>query len=182
MYQESDDKLKGSSRTDTIIFITLIVFFFAAGALATVLRSKFETNLPLYALAAVFGALLYIVYRLRIVGWRYTVFYSEPKTEFDPRFNDYITHEDHPYPVGTVVFEKTVSAKGQILEVVKKEELLALLEPGEEYTVSAERVFGPKKKEASASIVFEREGKLYRVFFTPSEQFKSYVKGIISER
>lgn len=182
MYQESDDKLKGSSKTDTFIFIALVVFFLIAGTVATVLRSKLSTDIPLYALAALFGGLLYLVYRLRIVGWRYTVFYKEPETEYDPRFDEYITHEDHPYPVGTLVFEKTVSAKGQIMEVVKKEELKALLEPGEEYAADSERVLGPRKKELSSSVVFERDGKVCRIYFTPSEEYKGYVRGILAEQ
>ena len=179
MYQESSDKLNGSGRSDALIFIALIVFFMIAGTLATVLRAKLGSNVPLYALAVVFGALLYVVYRLRIVGWRYTVFYKEPEPEYDARFDDYITHEDYPYPVGTVVIERTVSAKGEILAVIAKDELVALLEPGEAASCDDEAVCGPKPKEKSCSIVYKHEGKTLRIYFTPTEEFKAHVRSIM---
>lgn len=182
MYQESDDKLRGNKRSDTILFIALIAFFFIGGGLATAMRAKFDSPLPLYAVAVVFAALLYLVYRLRIVGWRYTVFYKEPEPEYDPRFDEEIVHEDYPHPVGTVVIEKTVSAKGEILEVISREELVALLEPGAEYTADEEAVMGPRKKEASSSIIFKRDGKLYRAYFTPTDKFKELVRGLIEEK
>lgn len=182
MYQESDDKLKGGKLMDTVLFIALIAFFFIAGGLATAMRAKFDTPLPLYAVAVIFAGLIYLVYRLRIVGWRYTVFYKEPEAEYDPRFGEEIMHEDYPYPVGTVVIEKTVSAKGEILAVIKREELIALLEPGANYAVDEEAVLGPKKKEVSSSIVFCREGRTYRAFFTPSEEFKGHVREIIDAK
>lgn len=179
MYQESDDKLGGSALSDTLLFVLLVIAFFVFGAVAAVLRAKFDSSVPLYVFVLIFGVLLYLIYKFRIVGYRYTVFYSEPETEYDPRFDDYITHEDHPYPVGTVVFEKTVSAKGTIVEVIKKAELVAVLDAGEEYECDLEKILGPKKKERSSSIVFRRDGKVTRLYFTPSDRFKEYVKGII---
>lgn len=182
MFQESDDKLKGTARSDTAIFIALIAAFFLIGGVATALKTRFDSPLPIYAAAAIFAGLIYLIYKLRIVGWRYTVFYKEPEPEYDPRFDEEIIHEDYPYPVGTVVIEKTVSAKGEILAVIKREELVALLEPGESFEADEEAVLGPRKREVSSSIVFRREGKLYRAFFTPSDQFKELVRGLISDR
>lgn len=179
MYQESDDKLKGSVKSDALLFVLLIAFFFLAGTIATVLRAKFDSNAPLYVFALVLGGLLILVYKLRIEGYRYTVFHSEPETEYDPRFDEYITHEDHPYPVGTIVIERTSSAKGEILEVIKKEELKALLEPGASFTADREIVYAPRAKEKCSSVVFEREGKTARLYFTPTDKFKEYVKAII---
>ena len=181
MYQESTDKLNGSGRKDAVIFIVLIVFFLFAGTIATVLKAKFDSNVPLYVMAAVFGALLYIVYRLRIVGWRYTVFFKEPEPEYDARFDDYIIHEDYPYPVGTVVIERTVSAKGEILAVIPKEDIIALLEPGEEHASDQEAVCGPGKKEKLSSIVYVKDGKTLRIFFKPSDEFKGFVRGIMEK-
>lgn len=179
MYQESDDKLKGTAKSDVLLFVLLIAFFLFAGSVATMLKAYFNSNAPLYVFALIFAALLYLIYRLRIVGWRYTVFHSEPETEYDPRFDDYITHEDHPYPVGTVVIERTVSAKGEILAVINKDEIVALLDAGAEYASDSETVMGPRSKEKSSSIVFRRDGKLARIYFTPSDKFKEYVRGII---
>lgn len=179
MYQESDDKLKGSGKKDALLFILLIVFFLAAGTLATVLKTRFNSNVPLYVLALVFGGLLILVYKLRICGWRYTVFYKEPETEYDARFDEYIKHEDHPYPVGTVVVERTISAKGEILAVINREDMIALLEPGESCSCDSELHFSPRKKELCSSLVFNNDGKKVRLYFSPTEEFKNYLRGLL---
>lgn len=179
MHQESVDKLRGSVGSDTVLFIILIIFFFAAGSLATFLKAKLGSNIPLYAFAVVLGGLIILVYRLRIVGFRYTVFYKEPEPEYDARFDDYITHEDYPYPVGTVVIERIVSAKGEILEVINKDEIVKLLEPGESFAADEELVYSPRRKEKSRSMVFCREGKTVRLYFNPSDEFKKYVETVI---
>lgn len=182
MHQESVDKLKGTVRSDTLLFVLLIVFFFFAGTIATVLKTKFDSNIPLYALAIVVGAMIIIIYKLRIEGFRYTVFHKEPETEYDPRFDDYITHEDHPYPVGTVVIERTSSAKGVILEVIKKEELTAFLEAGETCVCDEELNYGPARKEKSRSVLFSRDGRTIRVYITASDEFKKYVEKILESK
>lgn len=182
MYQESEDKLRGSALSDTLLFILLIAAFFVLGGIAAFLRSKFDNAAPLYVFALIFGAALYVVYKLRIVGYRYTVFYKEPEAEYDPRFDDYITHEDYPYPVGTVVIEKTVSAKGTIIEVISKDEIKAVLAPGESCEPCREVVCGPLKKERSSSVVFARNGETIRLYLAASEQFREYVRTIIEDK
>lgn len=178
MYQESDDKLRGSAGSDTFILIMLIAIFFIAGAIAAFLRAKFDSPLPMYIAGVVFAGILYLVYRLRLVGWRYTVFYEEPKPEYDPRFDEEIIHEDYPYPVGTVVIERIVSAKGEIAAVIDSSEISAILEPGASAECGEELVFGPRKKEKSSSLLVTRDGKTTRIYFTPSERFLSYVRGL----
>lgn len=179
MYQESEDKLRGSVLSDTVLFIVLIISFFVFGGIAALLRAKFDTPAPLYIFALIFGAALYVVYKLRIVGYRYTVFYKEPETEYDPRFDDYITHEDYPYPVGTVVIEKTVSAKGTIVEVIRKEELVAVLAPGESHAPCREKVYCPRSKDRCSSVVFKRDGEMVRAYIAASEEFRDHVKTVI---
>lgn len=182
MFQESADRINGNSKTDTLAFIVLIAFFFIAGIIATVLRTMFQSSIPLYVFAAVFAGLLYLFYRLRIVGWRYTVFYKEPEPEYDPRFDDYITHEDYPYPVGTVVLEKTVSAKGEIISVIDKNNFKAFLEPGAEYVSDSELICGPRKKAESCSIVYLNDTITVRVFFSPSDEFKAHIKDLFIDK
>ncbi|MCR5611990.1 MAG: hypothetical protein K6F68_09220 [Clostridiales bacterium] len=179
MHQESVDKLKGTMRSDTLLFILLIVFFFFAGSIATFLKAKFCSNIPLYVFAAVLGALIILVYKLRIVGYRYTVFYKEPEPEYDPRFDDYTTHEDYPYPVGTILIERTSSAKGEIVEIISKNEIVKFLEPGEEYAADEELRYSPAKKEKSRSLILNRNGKTVRMYFTPSDEFKKYVESML---
>lgn len=181
MYQESSDRMRGGSKADALLVIGLIVFFFLAGGLATMLRSKFGSNAPLYLFALIFGAALYFIYRIRIVGWRYTVFHSEPETEYDPRFDEYITHEDHPYPVGTIVIERTVSAKGAITEVINPGELAAVLAPGESAACDREVSMSPIAKERSSSLIFVRGGVRTRVYCALSDTFIAYAKGIAEQ-
>ncbi|MBO4384053.1 MAG: hypothetical protein J5854_01365 [Clostridia bacterium] len=181
MHQESVDKLKGTVKSDTVLFVLLIVFFFFAGSAATFLKAKFGSNLPLYVFAAVLGGLIILVYRLRIVGFRYTVFYKEPEPEYDPRFDDYITHEDYPYPVGTVLIERTSSAKGQIVEVISKDEIERLLEPGDEFAADEERSYSPSKNERSRSLIVKRDGKTIRIYLALSDEFVKYVGTLIGE-
>lgn len=181
MYQESVDRMKGTAKSDTLLFILLVLFFIFAGTAATVLRKTLESDIPLYALAVLLGGMIYLIYRLRIVGYRYTVFYKEPETEYDARFDDYITHEDYPYPVGTLVFERTVSAKGTILEVVKHDEILRLLDAGAEYDSDEEFVYAPCKKEKASSIVIHRDNRTVRIYFTPSPELKKHIESIIDD-
>lgn len=182
MYQESDDKIRGTSRKDIVLFILLILAFFAIGTAATVLKNHFDNALPMYVFALLGGLCVYIIYRVRILGYRYTVFYKEPEPEYDARFDDYITHEDYPYPVGTVVIERTVSAKGDILAVIKREELIALLDAGEDCEPCEEVVYGPRKKEKCSSLIVERDGVRSRIYFTPSDEFKGYVRSILESK
>ena len=179
MYQESDDKLNGTKVSDVLILIVLLIIFFAASAAAAVLKAKFNSPIPMYLCGAFLALLLYVVYRLRLVGWRYTVFYKEPEPEYDPRFDEEMIHEDYPYPVGTVVIERTVSAKGEILAVIDKSQIECLLEPGAEYPCEKELLYGPKSKEKSSSLIVTAEGVKTRYYFTPSEEFKGYIRSII---
>ena len=104
MFQESVDRSHGSSKSDLILFLVLIAAFFTVGAIVFWLENKFGSSIPRYIFIAAVLAALYLVYRLRIVGYRYTVFYEAPKPVYDARFDDMMLHEDYPYPVGTVVF------------------------------------------------------------------------------
>lgn len=181
MHQESTDKMRGSALSDTVLFIILIVFFFAVGFVATYLKVKLGSNLPLYAFAVVLGGLIILIYKLRLVGYRYTVFYKEPEPEFDERFNDYITHEDYPYPVGTVVIESISSAKGKVLEVVNRDEMRRVLEPGEEYEADEELDYSPISRKKSRSLVVFRNGKVVRMYVNASDDFKKFVESILED-
>ncbi len=180
MYQESVDKLKGGVKSDTVLFVLMIVFFFAAGGISTFLKVKFGSNIPLYVFALILVGIIYIYYRLRILGYHYTVFYKAPEPEYDPRFDDYIMHEDYPYPVGTLVIERTSSAKGTIVCVIKKEQMIELLEPGADRKADKEIMCSPKPKEKSASLIYNEEGKSIRMYFTPSDELKEHILGIIN--
>ena len=86
MYQQSVDRSGGSQKSDLILFIVLIIAFFAVGAVVMYLEKLFDSNVPRYVFIGLVLAAIYAIYRLRIIGFRYTVFYKEPETVYDPRF------------------------------------------------------------------------------------------------
>lgn len=182
MYQESDDKIRGTSRSDTLLFILLILAFFAIGAVATALKAHFDNNLPIYVFAILGAICVYIVYRIRILGFRYTVFYKEPEPEYDARFDDYMMHEDYPYPVGTFVAERTSSAKGTIIAVIDKANMIALLAPGEEYSGPVEEIVCCSHSKAkSHSLIYKDEGRTVRMYIAPSEELIGYINGLLND-
>ena len=182
MYQESDDKMKGSALKDTVLIILLIAAFFAIGAIAAKLRSGFDNNLPIYVFGILCALCVYLVYRLRVVGYRYTVFYEPPKAEYDARFDDYIMHEDYPYPVGTFVVERTVSAKGEILITVDKADMLRLLAPGERFDEVDETLnYSCHSKSKAHSLLFKDGSRIIRLYFSPSAELRGYINMLIED-
>ncbi len=183
MFQESVDRSHGSSKSDLILFLVLIAAFFTVGAIVFWLENKFGSSIPRYVFIAAVLAALYLVYRLRIVGYRYTVFYEAPKPVYDARFDDMMLHEDYPYPVGTVVFERIVSAKGTVLLTVDRSEIECLLKPGETSPgPSPDAVYNLacRKAEQAHSLFFRKDGRLVLVLFDPSEEFLGYVGRIMA--
>ena len=185
MFQESIDKFGNSSWKDILLFVLLIVVFFSVGGVVLYLEKVFGgTKAPRYIYIAIAFVAIYLIYRFRILGFRYTVFYKAPKPEFDPRFNDMMLHEDYPYPVGTVVFEKTASAKGKILAAVSRDRIKAFLKPGEKYAepekISDTMNLSCGKIEKAHSIVYEKDGKLCCIYFKPSQKFTEYIDCIMA--
>lgn len=127
-------QIRRIAKSDLILFIVLIIAFFAVGAVVMYLEKLFDSNVPRYVFIGLVLAAIYAIYRLRIIGFRYTVFYKEPETVYDPRFDDMITHEDYPYPVGTIVFERIVSAKGTTIETLCGGDVVAVCAPGGRYS------------------------------------------------
>lgn len=186
MFQESVDRARGSSKSDLLLFLILVAAFFSVGGIVLLLESKFDSQIPRYVFIALVLAAVYAVYRLRIVGYRYTVFYEAPKPVYDPRFDDMMIHEDYPYPVGTLVFERIVSAKGVILLTVDKSEIESVLKPGE---TGGNSVFDGstlnvacRKAERSHCLCYRKDGKLNRLYFDPSPEFLGYIDRIMNEK
>lgn len=182
MYQQSVDRSHGSSKSDLILFLVLIVAFFTVGAIALYLEGVFSSRLPRYIFIGLVLAALYLVYRLRLVGYRYTVFYEEPKPVYDERFGEEIVHEDYPYPVGTLVFERIVSAKGTILFTIDKNDILEFLAPGEKprEAVEFEYDLSCTKREKAHTLVFTAGDAKTALYFDPDDEFSAHVKTIMS--
>ena len=186
MYQQSVDRSHGSSKSDLLLFIVLIAAFFAVGAVVLFLENKFASRIPRYVFIGLVLTALYLVYRLRLIGYRYTVFYEEPKPVYDERFGEMMLHEDYPYPVGTIVFERIVRAKGTVMYTVGAKDVKALLKPGEEpvgFGDEARTVNVSCRKAADAySVLFDNGGKPIRLYFDPDAEFLSHLSAIMNDR
>ena len=182
MYQQSTDRSHGSARSDLILFIALVAAFFTVGAVVLYLENKFSSRLPRYIfIAAVLGC-LFLVYKFRLVGYRYTVFYEAPRPVYDEKLGETIIHEDYPYPLGTVVFECIVSAKGTIVYAVDRKDIKAFLKPGEsaaEFNFDKELNLSCIKAEKAHALIFEKDGKLIKVLFDPDEEFLGHLNTIM---
>lgn len=174
MFQQSVDRSRGTAKSDLMLFVWLVVGFFAVGAVVLYLEKLFSSSIPRYAFIALALGALYLIYRLRLVGYRYTIFYKEAEPVYDPRFDDMILHEDYQYPVGTIVFERIVSAKGSILLTVYFKDIIALTAPGEaapigEILHSAD--YSCTKSEKAHCLYFKKDGAVCRVLFAPDSEF-----------
>lgn len=182
MHQESDDRLRLSTRMDAVLVVLLVVCFFAIGGVATYLKARLESDLPIVILALIAVAAVYALYRLRILGYRYTVFYEEPQPQYDPRFDDYIVHEDYPYPVGTLIIERTASAKGTIIEKIDTSEMIAIIPPNAEYKSDVELNCCCHKASKAHSVIFRRDSKTYRLYIKPTDKLVELISGMIEAK
>jgi hypothetical protein len=184
MFQESVDRSHGSSKFDLFLFLILVAAFFGIGAVVLLLESSIHSTIPRYVFIALVLVCVYLVYRYRLIGYRYTVFFEEPKPVYDPRFDDMMIHEDYPYPVGTVVFERIVSAKGVILLTVDKSEIEKILKPGEEPSNAsvdgATNNIACRKNAKAHCMYYRKDGKLNRLYFDPSNEFLGYLDRIMN--
>ena len=184
MFQESVDRSHGTSKSDLWLFIILIAAFFAIGGVVMYLEKHFSSKIPFYVFVVIVLAAVYLIYRMRLIGYRYTIFYEEPKPVYDPRFDDMMIHEDYPYPVGTLVFERIVSAKGTILLTVDRSEIEAFLAPGEKRSdLSINGMVNNisfRKPEDAYSLVYRKNDKLNLLYIDPSEEFRGYIGRIMN--
>lgn len=185
MHQESVDRSNNSSKSDLLLLIVLIVAFFAVGGAFMALKRLLDSSVPQYIFVVLVLAAVYLIYRIRLIGYRYTFFYKAPEPEYDERFGEMMIHEDYPYPLGTLVIERIVSAKGTILNVIARDEMRCLLEAEEtcpqEYS-SAEpisRAF--VKPDKAVSLIFCHDAKYYRLYFSASAELISLLRDELSE-
>lgn len=172
MYQQKVQRQGNSAKLDfVLLFIFIMVVFFARqiSSLAAALPAPFNIIVQIFLLGAIIAALLW-VYEKRICSFRYSVVY-DPAANTDGDENA----EPLPYKKGTLIFERMVADKGKIVECVTRDEIVALLKPGETYPegipftrAGALSTLGAK---ASHTLIFRRNGKLHSLLFAPDEEF-----------
>lgn len=175
MFQQSVDRSRGTAKSDLMLFVWLVVGFFAVGSVVLYLEKLFSSNIPRYVFIGIALAALYLIYRIRLVGYRYTIFYKEAEPVYDPRFDDMILHEDYQYPVGTIVFEHISSAKGNILLTVDRNDIIALVAPGESFNapspIAHTADYSCTKAEKAHTLYFKKDGEACSVRFAPDAEF-----------
>ena len=62
MYQQSVDRSGGSQKSDLILFIVLIIAFFAVGAVVMYLEKLFDSNVPRYVFIGLVLAAIYAIF------------------------------------------------------------------------------------------------------------------------
>lgn len=186
MYQQSVDRSGNSSKADLLLFFGLVVLFFVFGAIVLYLENVFSSTTPRYIFIAIILAAIYMIYRVRLIGFRYTVFYKELEPVYDPRFDAMTVQESYPYPVGTVIFERIVSAKGTFLLITTSDDIVELCAPGE-LPKTTEPIRDAlncsiKKVENSYSLIYKQDGILSRLYFNPDDEFIAHLTQLLERK
>ncbi len=173
MYQQSVDRSGNSAKKDMWLFILLLILFFLFGAVMLYLENLLKSRIPRYVFIGLILAALYLIYRRRLIGFRYTVFYKELEPVYDPRFDAVKPVESYPYPVGTVIFERIVSAKGSILLKLDAKDIISI-EPcridDKSNNADVLNVYAGKKINAY-KLTYRKDGSAACVIFNPDEEF-----------
>lgn len=176
MYQQSVDRTGGVPKKDLLLFVLLILLFFLLGSIMLYLENTFKTMIPRYVFIGLVLSGLYLIYRLRLVGYRYTIFYEETDPIYEPRLNAAGPIES-PYPVGTVIFEHIISAKGTILLTLNVSDIIKI-EKYENADLSAKmdmlNVCAGKKLDKYL-ISYQKSDTTAFVLFNPDAEFLTHL-------
>lgn len=181
MYQQSVDKANLSAKKDLFFFIILVVTFFICGAIMLYLENVLSSSIPRYVFIAAILAGIYIFYRLRLIGFRYTVFYKELEPVYDPRFDAVKPVESYPYPVGTLIFERIVSAKGTIIKRVDIRDVISFdkYDRDSKYEIKHVYCLTSRKDAEAYSLIFHDGEKESMIIFSPDSEFVQHVNDLI---
>lgn len=181
MYQQSVDKASLSAKKDLLFFIILVVTFFVCGAFMLYLENVLNSRIPRYVFIAAILIGIYIFYRLRLIGFRYTVFYKELEPVYDPRFDANKPVESYPYPVGTLIFERIVSAKGTIIKKVDVRDIISFKKNEQNSKPETKSVYyltAGKNAEAYSLVFYDGE-KESTIIFSPDSEFVQHLNELI---
>lgn len=176
MYQQSVDRSGASPKKDLLLFGLLILLFFLLGSVMLYLENTFKTMIPRYVFIGLVIAGLYLIYRLRLVGYRYTVFYEETDPIYEPRLDASVPIES-PYPVGTVIFERIISAKGTILLTLNSSDIIGIEKYENETTPVKKNLLDvcAGKKSDKYLISYLKNGTTAFVLFNPDAEFLAHL-------
>lgn len=186
MLQERLENDKSTPKSDLLLAIGLLLLIIFARYILVFLRS-----LPLGGLLqlAVLAGLIYaayMVYKKRLIGYRYTLTYAEPAADDLDAFGE---RRANPYPLGSFLVERMVADKGKVYEAVSAEEYIALLAPGEASSVGVlpagakvKTLYLTIKPKATAHTLFFQRGQtVYKLLFSPSEAFANTFQTMLKD-
>ena len=175
---------KNSGKADLLIVILFFVMMITAGYVINAFKAMPQpvNMIGQVASCAVMAGIIYLVYRLRIMDYRYSIILELPLDEA----HEAVYHsEDMSYPAGTLFFERMVADKGKPLLAVRPEEMVNLVQPGEGTAAKINGVrehFSVKGKKNCHALIFERDGRLNAVYFTPNEELACHIMNYIGEK
>ncbi len=193
MYQQPLQNQKNSSKLDLLLFILFIgiaLFMRQITDFFTALPAPWNTAGQILLFLMFIGICLF-VYKRRLCSYRYTVIFAPaPEGELDPYGNPL----EWPWPIGTVLFERMVSNKGNLVEEVPPAELLALLSPGQApesgllenggkkpnyFNTTRMTRYSAKK---AHTLVFRRKGKIRYIAFHPDETMCGHIETLLAAK
>ncbi len=174
MLQERLDNDKSTPKSDLLLVIALLLLIIFARYILVLLRALPYGGLWQLAVLAGLVYAAYMVYKKRLISYRYTLTYAEPAADDLDAFG---ARRTNPYPLGSFLVERMVGDKGKVYEAVSAAEYIALLSPGE-----AEPALPAGKKAktlylttlpraAAHTLLFQRENTVYKLLFSPSVTF-----------
>lgn len=176
MYQQSVDRAGGSTKNDLLLFGLLILLFFLLGSIMLYLENTFKSMIPRYVFIGLVLTGLYLIYRLRLIGYRYTVFFRETDPIYEPKLDATVPIES-PYPVGTVIFERIISAKGTILLTLNVSDIIGIEKYENESAPIKKDVLNvcAGKKLDKYLISYRKGGTTAFVLFNPDAEFITHL-------
>ncbi len=200
MLQENARGHKSSMLSDFILMtVMLVVILFMRVIYNFVLTLPYH-EVFIALIFAILVAFLILIYKKRIVSYRYTVFshYADPdenKVTFvdddgneldmfgDPvkkdeqeldAYGDPVKKDKGP-EIGTLVFERMVGDKGKIAEVIEPENVLGIFNPDEaipeEFKIKRSMSMTVLSRKTAHKIVYASKKGHDCIYFHPSENF-----------
>ncbi len=182
MLREVYQSDKSTPKSDLLLVAVLLVLFIFARYISVLLRS-----LPLGALwqLLLFGGLLgfvYYIYKTRLISFRYTLTYEAIDPEKSEMFGEDVAN---PYPLGSLLIERMSGSRGKPMEMILAQEYTELLAPDETGNAPVEKKnrisMTSQSKKKAYRLLFQRDGKSYCLYFSPSEAMAMRLATMIKE-
>lgn len=187
MYQQDQGK-KPSALIDFLLVVALIGTMIAIGYAMNALGGVLDRTLVNILFVAIVVLACLLVYNRRLSAFRYTLFYEEPEPYEDPAYGGIVTPK-LACPIGTLIVQKGIADKGKVLETVYLDDMEELIPPNGSSTISVGEgvkvktlILTKGKAETAHTLVFTRDGAVYRLLFHPDEKLAGLLDALIKTR